>query len=69
MQFTDAVVVAGTPPVKVFSLWVAKRLLARFARENGIPAPIEVDWIEDGDVVRFIGRHDGRDFAVEVQRG
>ena len=69
MQFTDAVTVAGIPPVAPDLLDACKRALARFVVAQGIPAPIEVEWRETGGTVEFIGHHEGRPFGIAAPKG
>ena len=69
MQFTDAVTVAGTPPVASHHLVAAKRALAQFATEHGIPTPIHVEWSDRGEQVDFICPNDGNPFGIAAPKG
>lgn len=68
MNFTDAVNVAGTPPVTPEHLMMCKRLLAEFALENDIPTPVLAEWFEMDGNVHFHASHDGRVFTIGAQK-
>lgn len=68
MQFTDAVTVAGTPPVTDENLRACKRALVRFAQHHAVPLPLAVEWTETASAVAFIAMKDGQPFGIAAPK-
>ena len=69
MQFTDAVTVAGKPPVAPHHLATCLNQLGKFAWDNNIPTPIRVEWTEHDGIIHFMGTHEGRVFTIGAPKG
>ncbi|NTE87207.1 hypothetical protein [Agrobacterium rubi] len=64
MQFTDAVMVSGNPPVTPDHLRTCKQLLKDFAEENSIALPVAAEWSEHNGNIHFVVPNDGKPFGI-----